>query len=101
MSSLHYVLDENKNPVVASLYRWAEWFEDINNRRVAHDTVDDVRVSTVFLGLDHGFGLSEKPILFETMVFGGKHNDLQWRYATWQEAVEGHKEALALVEGVR
>lgn len=95
---LHYTLDENKNPVPATLMEWAEFFEDINNRRVGYDYVGDVRVSTVFLGLDHGFGFSEQPLLFETMVFGGTHDDLQWRYYTWAEAVAGHKKALALVK---
>jgi hypothetical protein len=48
----------------------------------------DIRVSTVFLGIDHGFG--GKPLLFETMVFGGRLNGYQCRYGTYDEAVEGH-----------
>lgn len=94
---MYYVLDANKNSVVASLMEWAEFFEVITNRRVAQDFIGDTHVSTVFLGIDHGFGLSSKPLLFETMVFGGKHDELQWRYAEWDEAVAGHKGAVALV----
>ena len=37
------------------------------------------------------------PILFETMIFGGEHHEYQERYTTWDEAIKGHKEAVALV----
>lgn len=51
-----------------------------------------IKVSTVFLFVDHstdstGFG---KPVLFETMVFGGLHDGHIERYCTWQEAENGH-----------
>lgn len=53
-------------------------------------------VSTVFLGLDHGFG--GPPIVFETMVFtDGKGGDME-RYSTYDEAMAGHK---VMVEKVR
>ncbi len=40
---------------------WAEWFKTAN-RVVAKDTIGDVTVSTVFLGVDHGLN---KVQLFE------------------------------------
>jgi hypothetical protein len=47
-------------------------------------------VSTVWLmGIDHSFG-GDKPILFETMIFGGEHDDEMERYHSYEEAVEGH-----------
>ena len=46
-------------------------------------------VSTVFLGLDHNWN-GGPPILFETMVFGGPHNEYQERYATWDQAEKDH-----------
>ena len=55
-----------------------------------------ILVSTVFLGLDHGFG--GVPMLFETMIFGGKHDMFQERYTSLQEAEEGHALALELVK---
>lgn len=55
-----------------------------------------ITVSTVFLGLDHSFG-EGPPVLFETMVFGGKHNEEQWRYCTWDQAEVGHRQVVALV----
>jgi hypothetical protein len=56
----------------------------------------DVRVLTIFLGLDYQFG-DGPPLLFETMIFGGEHNEDQWRYSTWDEAEAGHDAAVAKV----
>ena len=75
---------------------WAKWFETAN-RHVAKNQIGAVRVSTVFLGLDHSFD-EGPPLLFETMIFGGTHDEEQWRYATWDEAVAGHRKAVALVK---
>jgi predicted DNA-binding transcriptional regulator AlpA len=50
---------------------WARWFETAE-RTVASDHVGDVHVSTVFLALDHNFGLEGPPVLWETMIFGGE-----------------------------
>lgn len=56
------------------------------------------RVSTVFLGLDHNFWrrpeddpLGYKPILWETMVFGGSLDGEQRRYTSREEALKGHR----------
>lgn len=86
---------------------WARFIEDISKRRVAEDFTKHYHISTVFLGLDHSWGRGP-PILFESMVFErqaeiqevfGKlrpvHEDVeQWRYATWDDAVTGHKAIL-------
>ncbi len=65
---------------------------------VAVDEVGDGSVSTVYLGLDHGFGLNgdEGPILWESMVF--PDCDVCERYRSYQEAIEGHRR---LVEDAR
>jgi len=72
---------------------------ETDDRRIAFDTVRrfgiSADVSTVFLGLDHGWG-DGPPILFETMIFGGPHDQRQWRYSTIEEAREGHKAAVRL-----
>ena len=31
------------------------------------------------------------------MIFGGEHDQYQERYSTWDEAIEGHKNACKLV----
>jgi hypothetical protein len=65
-------------------------------KRVALDERGDVRVSTVWLGLDHNWG-SGPPLIFETMVFGGDHDEEQWRWATEAEALAGHAEICSAV----
>lgn len=89
-----YILDGHTPVPVASILEWGQWFEKAN-RVVAKDKVNGVEVSTVFLGLDHQWG-DGPPLLFETMIFGGPHDEDQWRYSTWDEAVTGHVAALKL-----
>lgn len=91
-----YILDENKNPVPCEdLLTWGRWLET-GDRIVKQDTFGDIRVSTVFLGLDHSFGGGE-PLLFETMIFGGKHDQWQMRCGTWANAEKMHKTAVRKV----
>ena len=97
-----YILDKNKNPILCdNLLTWGQWMETAD-RHVSKTTISvdpEIWVSTVFLGLDHGFDHDSKtPILWETMVFGGKMDEEQERYATRAEAVAGH---LELVDKVR
>lgn len=93
-----YIL-EGKTPKKVDLMTWAKWFETAD-RHVAQDFVGDVKVSTVFLGIDHnmlpGVGLS--PTLFETMVFDGPLDGEMWRYCTWGEAEAGHKDMVERVK---
>lgn len=95
MSNGRYILDSQGMPVAEDdLLVWANWLET-TDRQVAMDKLGDVEVSTVFLGLDHSFG-GAAPILFETMIFGGPHDQYQDRYSTREEALAGHQKALAL-----
>jgi hypothetical protein len=91
--TLYYILNELGEPEEADVITWASWFEQNRNMRaVKREYVDDgVMVSTVFLGIDHSFLLGEKPILWETMVFGGKFDQHETRFSTRQEALDGHK----------
>lgn len=76
--------------------KWAEWFEDDARRVARTELPDGTLISTVFLGLDHGFG--GEPAWFETMVFT---KESQWsevdmaRYATYDEAEKGHEAMVA------
>jgi hypothetical protein len=65
--------------------------DESQNRHVAKTKGPGCKISTVFLGLDHSFG-EGKPLLFETMVFGGKFDQETNRYSTWDEAEAGHIE---------
>ena len=88
-----YIL-KDRQAVPASLEEWAVWFETAD-RIVAKDEVGDAKVSTVFLGLDHNWG-DGPPVLFETMIFGGEHDEYQDRCSTWDEAEQMHAKAVAL-----
>jgi hypothetical protein len=92
-----YILNGRTHEACDDLLEWARWMATAE-RHVAHDTIDGVRVSTVFLGLDHQFG-NGPPLLFETMIFGGEDDGYQERYATWEEAEAGHVAALEKVRG--
>lgn len=88
-----YRLDEQKNPVpVKSLREFGVAFEA--DRQVASEYVGDIKISTVFLGIDHGFDPTGspdyKPVLFETMIFNGPLDQECIRYCTWDEAMAGH-----------
>jgi len=74
--------------------KWGQWFETAD-RQVRDTFRDDVRVSTVFLGLDHNFDDDGPPVLFETMVFINGSGDEIERYRTWDEAVRGHENMVA------
>ena len=91
---MYYILVD-KMVIPAKLEEYIDWFKNIDNRRVIFNKIKDVEVSTIFLGIDHGFG--GKSLFFETMVFGGEYDNYQERYATWEEAEIGHKKAVKLV----
>ena len=85
----NYILDGHKAVPCNDIISWAEAFES-QDRVVAKTTKGLVEVSTVFLGIDHSFG--GKPLLFETMIFGGKRNGEIHKYSTWEEAEKSHEE---------
>lgn len=88
---------------------WASWYETATQSRVVARTLlkDGRWVSTVFLGIDHGFG-SGPPLLFETMVFKDdptsatgrtSDDDQTLRYGTWNAAEHGHAQTVARLGG--
>ena len=77
------------------LMEWARVF-DHKDRHIGDDTVDDQRVSTVWLGNDHRLSGDEgPPLIFETMIFGGRHDQYQDRYSTEEAAIAGHNRTVA------
>lgn len=91
-----YVLDGKKPVPCHDIDEWGKFM--MKHDRIVKQThiSKDVGVSTVFLGIDHGFGSGE-PVLFETMIFGGEHDGYQQRYRTWEEAEKGHQRAIELI----
>lgn len=96
MNRGRYILDGHTPVAESNLLRWAVWFETAD-RTVEKTYIQDCEISTVFLGLDHQW-LDGPPILFETMIFGGKLDGECWRYSTWEEAREGHEAAVEKVK---
>ena len=91
---MNYILDGKIAVKCDDILKWGAWFEKAD-RHVAQTKKNDVRVSTVFLGIDHSFNGSP-PLLFETMIFGGKHDQYQERYETWDQAEKGHTMAVGI-----
>lgn len=97
MSMGNYILNAKGEPVPEDdIVAWAKWFEKAK-RQIARTTIREAFVSTVFLGIDHQFLPDGPPLLWETMIFGGKHDGYQDRYATQKDALKGHEEACKLV----
>ncbi len=92
---MNYILKDKKPILCSDIMEWAKQWES-SDRIVKQDTIGDVKISTVFLGLDHSFG-DGPPLLFETIIFGGAHDEYQDRYTTYEEAEAGHEVAKQLV----
>lgn len=83
-----------------ALLRWGRVFECMKRRTVGKTVVRNLKVSTVFLGLNHQYCKGGPPLIFETMVFGMKDDELQWRYSTLKQAQKGHAAAVRYAEGL-
>lgn len=98
---VNYILDGHEVVPEPNLLKWAEWYEHAD-RTVRQTHTERFMVSTVFLGIDTGWGKGP-PICFETMVFTRGDDatpdqiDEQWRYATWSDAEAGHAATLKRV----
>ena len=83
-----YILKGHTPIVCDDLDTWAKWLKAAD-RTVAKTLVGKVKISTVFIGLDHNFD-GGVPLVFETVVFGGVYDQAEDHYATWEEATRGH-----------
>jgi len=91
----------NKNAEPICMCEWSRLFSDHQYQVIEKTDFKDLFISTVWLGMDHGFGNHDRPIIFETMIFKGDEGELQRRWATEEEAVEGHDKIVrALKSGV-
>jgi hypothetical protein len=94
----YYVLDADGEPLPCDdVLVWGEWFtENTAARRLAEDrhegpNAEDIRISTVFIGLDFDHLGLGPPILWETLVFGGVLDGEMRRYTSRAAAVAGHQ----------
>lgn len=100
-----YILDERGRPVPEpDILAWARWYETADRTVALDELPGDVRVSTVFLGIDCNLfprDPSMPPLIWELMVFGGEHDGHQERFFSRAEAAERHREvARRLREGL-
>lgn len=103
----HYILNESGEVIPASLFEWAFWFEKNPQRVIRQDYIDDHKVSTIFegLGTNRMYFPNQRPIVFETMVFGPAE-PTEWfngetrmmRPSLWQQRDCTLQEALATHE---
>lgn len=102
VSGRHFIWDRKSGKVTPTdLLAWGRWFATADRHLLDDAPAPGVRVSTVFLGLDHNDSRCGPPVPWETMVFAGgvlpDLDDRQERYATQGEAAAGHARLLAEV----
>ena len=90
-------------PFHGSLREWHAW-KDTNNTLVKQSQVNDIWICTRFGGIvfqdDEDKG---GPLVFSTRIFDMKSHSYRYprdfgRYATWDEAEAGHREAIDIVQ---
>jgi hypothetical protein len=93
-----YILDSSGNVPIEcdDVIQWGLMFSN-QDRKVDATIIGDSTVSTVFLGLDHGWG-KDKPILWETLVFDGPHDGCMDRCSgTREDAQQMHNKMVEKV----
>lgn len=93
---VYFKLVDRRPVPVDDAVEWSTWFAQAD-RRVAETWIDDVRISTVFLGLDHNFLDDQDPALFETVAFVGGAANKTRRYFIWEEAEAGHADVVSQI----
>jgi hypothetical protein len=96
MATHRYILKDNQPQLCEDLEEWAIWYGR-SSHQIASDRVGDVSVSTAFSGIAAG-EVDGLPILFETLV--SPSGEVQ-RYATYQQALEGHARIVEDASGSR
>lgn len=100
--AMYYKLNDDKTVEPCDMETWAKQREEMfcaDNKHIRMDIINNKRISTVWLGLNHAWDNGEPPHIFETMVFEGDdcYDIYLRRYSTWAEAEEGHKKAVQWV----
>jgi hypothetical protein len=71
-------------------------YQNKSMRLLRQTRIPDGFISTVWLGIDHNWIPSGRPLIFETMVFGGPMDHYSRRYSTITEALAGHDELVTV-----
>lgn len=97
---MHYILDENKKPVKVELIEWAKWFEE--NRILKHTDLcnGNVRVSSVFVGIEQDAGMFETATLYKGNILKGELETIITRCDTYKKCLKNHEVAIKNVENL-
>ena len=93
----YYLLRGREIVPCVNLSKWGQAMARFDVQ-IADDHIDEVRVSTVFLGMDHNSECDGPPLLFETMIIGGLLDEFRMRCTTYEEAEVMHQIVLAMVK---
>jgi len=95
MSDFYY-LNEDKSVRPCTPQEWSAQFITLEDKRyLGRDIIDGVNIQTVWTGVN--LAPLDKPAeVFQTMVWGKEVEQTVYfgHYATWEAALEGHKQAL-------
>jgi hypothetical protein len=81
---------------LTDVFEWSFLHSNLAYVHVGCTMIGDVEVSTVWIGIPQAGSTPERPLIFETMIFGGELDGHTWRYATEQEAELGHERTVAM-----
>jgi hypothetical protein len=92
-----YVIRDGEPVLEPDFLIWARENWGSNDRVLAETIIipDEVRVSTIFTGVNTDYQKTGPPMLWETMIFGGPLSMEQVRYRSPEAALAGH-EAMVL-----
>jgi hypothetical protein len=91
-----YTLDAIGHPVPCNRAEWERCLADREKCIVRQNDLENgVSVSTVFIGINKRVA-SGAPLLWETIISGGPHNNYETHYSSRGDALKGHASALAL-----
>lgn len=94
-TQVHFILDANGAPrECKNIQEWSQWFETAD-RIVGQNTFGKIRISTVFIGIDHNCHPTGPPILWETAIFMDDDSNVVERYCTEASAKAGHERIAA------
>lgn len=108
VNAAYYILDGHA-AVSADAHAWHRWLETADRVVEQASLSADTTVSTVFIGFDEDLNPAN-PAIFETEISntGSETNKgvdaadgFRRRYATWEEAVTGHRAIVALLTAIQ
>lgn len=97
---MHVFFDRAGNPM-EDLSEWSRLRRDPHASTVARTELPGgVIVSTVWLGINLSVN-ADQPLIFETMIFGGPHDNAMWRYPTEPAALAWHDQIVTALRAGR